>query len=645
MDGNVINKRLKYFIGWSAYAIKAWITTMSFFMSFTMVESDTAERMFRRTESFIPKLSKVLLSFDDFSLQSIIVFGAIFKFYQFCSKNEDTKGGKTACAIMSVFASLCLVMGEAFYECGDIDILVMGLIQCIKSGIAIVGYAVFFYELFLLVLQQYEKYTCNAGIMIKKKKLFEKNYIYIFLVVLFILAWLPAFFAYYPAMFMGDSEDIIYMAFNYRTGLMETVQLRQEGVNITNHHPVVFTLLTGAVLKLVRGLGGSDNLGIFVYALLQYVASAFVLAYTCIYLGRNLKKERLAVCAVLFYIVCPWIPKYVIMISKDTIFAECILLLGIQLHKAVREKCEKKQLPAICLLAAAILLFRKNGFYVVLLTYALLLVLYRKQWKKWLLCLAVLLACNTLYSDVVLPMCGISDGSVREALSIPFQQTARYVRDHGDEVTEEEKQAIDAVLQYEVIGELYDENLSDPVKATFRIDSDSGDLKNYFVVWFKMLWKHPGTYIAATLNNYYGYVYPVVNDVHKLYRSSVGSMNNANRDGYFYFTNSYDSIRTWLRDILAFFDLLWMRMPVLNLFTMSAFYVWTVLVGGFLKLVRRDKAGFVIMFMYFALILTAIAGPCNAIDYERYILPCIFAFPFIMGIALQEDRLEKDKGK
>ena len=38
-------------------------------------------------------------------------------------------------------------------------------------------------------------------------------------------------------------------------------------------------------------------------------------------------------------------------------------------------------------------------------------------------------------------------------LSIPFQQTARYVTKYSDEVTEEEKDAINNVLQYDNLKE------------------------------------------------------------------------------------------------------------------------------------------------------------------------------------------------
>ena len=77
-------------------------------------------------------------------------------------------------------------------------------------------------------------------------------------------------------------------------------------------------------------------------------------------------------------------------------------------------------------------------------------------------------------------MAKIAGVGKQEALSVCFQQTARYVKYHGDEVTQEEEEAIKKVLNYKDIGNLYDPNLSDPVKKTFKTESTSEDLKNYF---------------------------------------------------------------------------------------------------------------------------------------------------------------------
>ena len=88
-------------------------------------------------------------------------------------------------------------------------------------------------------------------------------------------------------------------------------------------------------------------------------------------------------------------------------------------------------------------------------------------------------------------------------LSIPFQQTARYVKYYGNDVSTEEEKVIRKVLDYDTIGKNYDPDLSDPVKNTYKQKDEY--LKDYFNIWFEMLKKHPTAYIQATLNGTYGY--------------------------------------------------------------------------------------------------------------------------------------------
>ena len=89
-----------------------------------------------------------------------------------------------------------------------------------------------------------------------------------------------------------------------------------------------------------------------------------------------------------------------------------------------------------------------------------------------------------------------------------WKRTARTVVEHGDEITQEEKEAIDAVLDYNSLAENYKPHLSDPVKATIRKDADSKVLIRYLVTWFRMFFKYPATYVKATVNQNYLLVYP-----------------------------------------------------------------------------------------------------------------------------------------
>ena len=85
-----------------------------------------------------------------------------------------------------------------------------------------------------------------------------------------------------------------------------------------------------------------------------------------------------------------------------------------------------------------------------------------------------------------------------------MQQTARYIRDYGDEVTDDERTAIEKVLDYDAIAQSYMPELSDGVKQYYK-NPGKGDLARYMLVWAKMLLKHPVCYFEATHANSHGY--------------------------------------------------------------------------------------------------------------------------------------------
>ena len=90
------------------------------------------------------------------------------------------------------------------------------------------------------------------------------------------------------------------------------------------------------------------------------------------------------------------------------------------------------------------------------------------------------------YTGLLFKAARVSTVGKQEALSVCFQQTARYVKYHGDEVTGEEEAAIKKVLAYKKLAKKYQPALSDPVKGTYKSEVTSTDLKNYFKVWLQM---------------------------------------------------------------------------------------------------------------------------------------------------------------
>ncbi len=617
--------------------IKAMITLGALAMNYGLISDAISLTGYGNPETIFGTLSKLLYSVETEPMTAFFLLGFLLFFYLHLYDMEKLpRNILLGTRWLAFFAAGSVIIGKSFYVYDDIGLLLRGTVQMIKGAIVLGGFCLFFSGLLQMLVSVYIRYCAKNPDISRFDKIFCMKYSGLLIASFLLAAWLPTIVAYYPAVFMGDSEDIIYMAYNYPSGIETTVLPIKEGVYITNHHPVLYTGYVSIFLHGVRALGGSYNLGIFFCAIMQCVITLAILVYSILYCANTIKNEKAALMATVFSALFPLIPKYAIMISKDTFFADLLLLWAILIHKTIDKACKKNDIIALLGTSVGIVLIRKNGVYVIVLTLLAAMILYKRFWRQWLGVMMSVVFVSLLYSNIMLPLAGIPDGSVREILSVPFQQTARYIKYHEDEVTKEQRQSIEGVLDYEILADIYSGNLSDPVKNTYHKAATSHDLKRYFGAWFQMLQKHPEVYVAAFLNNYYGYFYPVVNDAMKLARTSVGSMANVNRDGYFDFSHCYDAVHIGLRDLLTFYELIWMYTPVLNFFMTSAFYVWIIIISFFLGCIRHNRAVILPVIMYMALVLTVLVGPSNAINYERYIFPCILGMPFLITLTLDK---------
>lgn len=134
------------------------------------------------------------------------------------------------------------------------------------------------------------------------------------------------------------------------------------------------------------------------------------------------------------------------------------------------------------------------------LTAAALAFCYRQERKRALAAVLLPMALFQIgFSGMLLPALKISPGSDREWMGFFYQQTARYVRDYPDEVTVQEWEAIDGVLEYDKLAEAYNPITSDPVKFdAYRSEQTWKERKAYFKAWFQQFLKHPGVYVEAS---------------------------------------------------------------------------------------------------------------------------------------------------
>lgn len=291
-----------------------------------------------------------------------------------------------------------------------------------------------------------------------------------------------------------------------------------------------------------------------------------------------------------------------------------------------------------------IILFRNNGKYIIYPMSFVLIIMIIKEYKKCfdkqilirgigVIIISLFLAIGS--EEFLIFHYNIQNGSIREALSLPFQQTARYIAEYGDEVTDEEKKAIDTILDYDSLAEKYDPRISDPVKNTFRKDSTKEDLINYFKVWLQQFKKHPLTYFKATMNQNYYLLYPCIEDA-ALYNTTIISGYESTVE--LLEMNEIQTFKT-AREILANWNRTLFFMPVIGMFSSTAFYNIILLFLFIYAIHFKMKKIFLLFVPLIINDLIIVAAPVIH-GHVRYAFPIIYSMPIVVAMYLY---LSKEK--
>jgi hypothetical protein len=253
-------------------------------------------------------------------------------------------------------------------------------------------------------------------------------------------------------------------------------------------------------------------------------------------------------------------------------------------------------------------------------------------WFLRLIMLALPLLLSSTVNGAITRAYHVEKDSPKEAFSLPFQQTARYVKEYPEDVTEEEKTVIAKVLNYDQLPTLYTEDSADAVKTTYHARSTK-ELTDYLAVWFRMFLRHPLCYIEATWDqNYYAFMpdYDAVvynQDVN--YGMSIMPQSFIDEIGFTIPAPLQGAAIT----ICSFYGLL-NRLPVigrLNNMGVSILLLFALCLFYARDCRRRDFAALIPGLMTFIFILL---GP--VIDVQpRYAFPILYALPLLMGYYIQ----------
>ena len=460
----------------------------------------------------------------------------------------------------------------------------------------------------------------------KLTKLFKtKTFWFCFITLIF--SWLIYYIAFYPVVLSPDPSFQIKQFLGEKTKYLDYSVLINDKVTITNHHPVIHTILLGSCLKLGRFLI-NDNFGLFIYTLIQGICLALTLVRTIIFLKKRNVSFKYLFIMLIVYALVPIFPFYAINANKDVyytiIFINLVLLVFDFLENYQKTKYPWYKLLELFIFSLLLCLFRNNGVFIILPLSIALIFYSKKNLLKLLLVSISTLGIYFSFTNVLLPYLGVTGTSIRESMSIFFQQTAREIKYYEEDISLQDRIYINKVIDYEVAKNDYDPLIADPVKNTYNKYATKKDLKNYLMVWARGFIKHPLVYVDATLNNTYGYVDPedISWYIYANYDKRVTENNLVN-----YHYNSLSS----LRNVLKTYGALFAYFPVVGPLCNIGIATWLV-IAFICFLFKNNKKYLIVLIPYVMSILICFASPVNT--YFRYAMPTVFSILLLIGLWL-----------
>jgi len=253
-----------------------------------------------------------------------------------------------------------------------------------------------------------------------------------FSIIFMIICWLPYIIAYYPGILNKDNVYQVKQFFGIDNKYSYYVNLIDKNQIITNHHPYLHTILLGTCIKIGMRMN-NVNLGFFIFTSLQVLLFLLTMSYSIYYLKKNNINYKYRFILLLIYSLVPLFPFYAITLVKDSIYSCFFLLYIIILHSIIKNELNTKNMVQIVIISILLFLFRNNGFYIFLLSFPFLLIKNKKKFNYIIVILIVFFSYEA-YNKVILPSLKVTPTSIRETLSIPFQQTARYIKYHEKDI-------------------------------------------------------------------------------------------------------------------------------------------------------------------------------------------------------------------
>lgn len=511
-------------------------------------------------------------------------------------KNKDKKIDKITIILSCIFF-LFISLGNNEIALKYQNILFIYYILCF------IGYYFLFSNILLLFDNYFNKIIIKNNINnINKKKLF------IILILIGLIMYIPYLLKYYPGIFSDDTYS-------------ELMQIKHI-IPYGNHHPILFTYLISIFYNLGYFIFKNDN-GIVLYTIFQMLLVILVYSYVIYKIYKYTNNKYILYISILYYFFIPFNALYSISLYKDILFSLLILLLIIFMYDNNSYNLNNKKKIYFIILLTLISLLRTNGKFMIILLFIYLLLFKRDIFKKIYLLILIALFITFSFNTFEVKVLKVTNVEFVESLSIPLQNISYTIINNGN-ISDSEYDELNKYLDINNLKLEYDNDFSDPVKNNLRKNGNSyleNNKLNFIKLWFNIGIKNIDKYLISYIyqtRGYWYYNYPVNHVYDEVQKDDFGIVHK----------NLLGSLFSKIINLLIYINMGIQHVLISN---SLIFYIILLCLYNSLK---NNKKYIYILPVIFVILTLLIATP---VGYEfRYFYPAFITMPYILIMTIKE---------
>ena len=434
----------------------------------------------------------LVLKFNMNSITSLIVLISSFLLINYSINNFKKKYSKIS-IITSIILSVIYVICDSVEATYTINIFNRYLLLNLS------GYFLIFYFLIMNLFNFVDKYNRKKEderkiyigtkeILTDTKFSFIINFSLIFIVNLIFLIKL------YPGILTYDSYNELMQA----KGI----------IPLMNNHSILHTGILAFFVKIGQ-LFNSINLGVFLYSLFQISVVSFVFSFILYFMHKQKIPVIFRIVTLLFFAFHPINIFYSISLWKDILFSMCFAIFTILIYYLSTNKeyfSNKKNIILFMIISILLMYLRNNGMYIVIITFIVLSIIYRKNIKKYLPIFLSIIVIFFASRITLFKIFNINDFEIKETLSFPSQSIARIYKYDKESLSKKNIKQIEKFYSNK-IGEAYNPIIADNTKNLLNQKYLLKHKKEYLKLNTKLFFKYNKRYLESFVSNNYGYYY------------------------------------------------------------------------------------------------------------------------------------------